>query len=230
MVGLLGMLAAGAAVGARDASNASVRAQNELEIGNAREMLREEFLNRRFDRELGMMKENAKAQAARDEVKYQRAMEDKEAQRKHEMDKTGLLNQGRLETARMRESGANARHRERMSMAEKQGSGKGAASNEDLYVTLKDGRKYLPQTPMEKKARAIFIAGRATSYEDAMKGLMETELLRPAISANVETLTSADAVGHAGSMVNKLYGGGQSAAEASLIIDPKTKKLMPVVK
>jgi len=219
MVGLLGMLAAGAAVGARDASNASVRAQNELEIGNAREMLREEFLNRRFDRELGMMKENAKAQAARDEVKYQRAMEDREAQRKHEMDKAGLLNQGRLEAIRMRESGANARHRERMAM-EKQGSGKGAASNEDLYVTLKDGRKYLPQTPMEKKARAIFIAGRATSYEDAMKGLMETELLRPAISANVETLTSADAVGHAGSMVDKLYGGGQQQKQGVLKWNP----------
>ena len=64
MVGLLGMLAAGGAMGARDASNASVRAQNELEIGNAREMLREEFLNRRFDRELDVARENAKAQAA----------------------------------------------------------------------------------------------------------------------------------------------------------------------
>mgnify|MGYP000920984444 FL=1 len=219
MVGLLGMLAAGAAVGARDASNASVRAQNELEIGNAREMLREEFLNRRFDRELGMMKENAKAQAARDELKYQREVEDKKEQRKHEMDKAGLLNQGRITSANIRESGANARHRERMAM-EKQGSGKGAASNEDLYVTLKDGRKYLPQTPMEKKARAIFIAGRATSYEDAMKGLMETELLRPAISANVETLTSADAVGHAGSMVDKLYGGGQQQKQGVLKWNP----------
>lgn len=219
MVGLLGMLAAGAAVGARDASNASVRAQNELEIGNAREMLREEFLNRRFDRELGMMKENAKAQAARDELKYQREVEDKKEQRKHEMDKAGLLNQGRITSANIRESGANARHRERMAM-EKQGSGKGAASNEDLYVTLKDGRKYLPQTPMEKKARAIFIAGRATSYEDAMKGLMETELLRPAISANVETFTSADAVGHAGSMVDKLYGGGQQQKQGVLKWNP----------
>ena len=149
----------------------------------------------------------------------QGAMDDREAQRKHEMGKAGLLNQGRLEAIRMRESGANARHRERMAM-EKQGSGKGAASNEDLYVTLKDGRKYLPQTPMEKKARAIFIAGRATSYEDAMKGLMETELLRPAISANVETLTSADAVGHAGSMVDKLYGGGQQQKQGVLKWNP----------
>lgn len=220
MVGLLGMLAAGAAVGARDASNASVRAQNELEIGNAREMLREEFLNRRFDRELGMMKENAKAQAARDEVKYQRAMEDKEAQRKHEIDKTGLLNQGRIEAIKMRESGANARHRERMSMAEKQGSGKAAASNEDLYVTLKDGRKYLPQTQLEKDARALVISGVAATYEDAIRGIQSGKLLNPAMSSDPGIFSSQAAVDTAGSMVNKLYGGGQQQKQGVLKWNP----------
>lgn len=230
MVGLLGMLAAGAAVGARDASNASVRAQNELEIGNAREMLREEFLNRRFDRELGMMKENAKAQAARDELKYQREVEDKKEQRKHEMDKAGLLNQGRITSANIRESGANARHRERMSMAEKQGAGKAAASNEYLYVTLKDGRKYLPQTQLEKDARALVISRVAPTYEDAIRGIQSGKLLNPAMSSDPGIFSSGEAVDTAGSMVNKLYGGAQNAAEASLIIDPKTKKLMPVVK
>ena len=51
-------------MGARDASNASVTAQNELEISNAREMMREKnFLTERFDREsLMFAKENAKAQ------------------------------------------------------------------------------------------------------------------------------------------------------------------------
>ena len=109
MVGLLGMLAAGGAMGARDASNASVRAQNELEIGNAREMLREEFLNRRFDRELDVARENAKAQAAQKELEYRRDLEAKDKQYAHEMKKTGLLNQGRLDAEAARNAGANAR-------------------------------------------------------------------------------------------------------------------------
>ena len=68
MAGLLGILAAGGAMGARDASNASVRAQNELEISNAREMMREEFLNRRFDKELELGKIKAKSDIDRDKI------------------------------------------------------------------------------------------------------------------------------------------------------------------
>ena len=168
MVGLLGMLAAGGAMGARDASNASVRAQNELEISNAREMMREEFLNRRFDRELDVSKENAKAQAAQNELKYQRDLEAKDKQYAHEIKKVGLLGQNRLDAEDRRNAGANARLDRRIAADNARASAKGKETSDDLYVTLKDGRKYLPQTNMEKEARGLFIGGIAPSYEDAL--------------------------------------------------------------
>ena len=168
MVGLLGMLAAGGAMGARDASNASVRAQNELEIGNARERLREEFLNRQFDKQMEMNKETNKARAQQADIKYQRDMQDKQAQREHEINKTGLLNKGRLDAEAARNSGANARLDRRLALEKEKINSKGAAANDDLYVTLKDGRKYLPQTEEEKRARTIVLSNPGTSFEEAL--------------------------------------------------------------
>ena len=206
MVGLLGMLAAGGAMGARDASNASVRAQNELEISNAREMMREEFLNRRFDRELDVAKENAKAQAAQNELKYQRDLEAKDKQYAHEIKKVGLLGQNRLDAEDRRNAGANARLEKRLAADKANASSKGeSANNEDLYVTLKDGRKYLPQTNMEKEARGLFIGGIAPSYEDALRGLQTGKFLSPALSVP-GTFTSKKAVDTARNISGQLYG------------------------
>ena len=205
MVGLLGMLAAGGAMGARDASNASVRAQNELEISNAREMMREEFLNRRFDRELDVSKENAKAQAAQKELEYRRDLEAKDKQYAHEMKKTGLLNQGRLDAEAARNAGANARLDRRIAADNARASAKGKETSDDLYVTLKDGRKYLPQTNMEKEARGLFIGGIAPSYEDALRGLQTGKFLSPALSVP-GTFTSKKAVDTARNISGQLYG------------------------
>ena len=205
MAGLLGILAAGGAMGARDASNASVRAQNELEISNAREMMREEFLNRRFDRELDVARENAKAQAAQNELKYQRDLEAKDKQYAHEMKKTGLLNQGRLDAEAARNAGANARLDRRIAADNARASAKGKETSDDLYVTLKDGRKYLPQTNMEKEARGLFIGGIAPSYEDALRGLQTGKFLSPALSVP-GTFTSKKAVDTARNISGQLYG------------------------
>ena len=205
MVGLLGMLAAGGAMGARDASNASVRAQNELEISNAREMMREEFLNRRFDRELDVSKENAKAQAAQNELKYQRDLEAKDKQYAHEMKKTGLLNQGRLDAEAARNAGANARLEKRIAADKDKNPPKPKNDENDLYVTLKDGRKYLPQTELEKKARAYVISGVSPTYEDAIKSIKNEDLLRPAMSVP-GTFTSKKAVDTARNISDQLYG------------------------
>lgn len=229
MVGLLGMLAAGGAMGARDASNASVRAQNELEISNAREMMREEFLNRRFDRELDVAKENAKAQAAKDELKYQRDQEDKAAQREHEIKKVGLLGQNRLEAEDRRNAGANARLDRRLAADKANASSKGeSSSNDDLYVTLQDGRKYLPQTQIEKDARSLVIAGIAKNYEDAIRGIQSGKLLGPAISSSVGVLDSPTAAESAKQLTNRLYGGTQNQPGYELNFDPKSKKLIPM--
>ena len=199
------MLAAGGAMSARDASNASTRAQNELEIGSAKERIREEFLNRRFDRELDVARENAKAQAAQNELKYQRDLEAKDKQYAHEMKKTGLLNQGRLDAEAARNAGANARLDKRIAADKDKNPPKPKNDENDLYVTLKDGRKYLPQTNMEKEARGLFIGGIAPSYEDALRGLQTGKFLSPALSVP-GTFTSKKAVDTARNISGQLYG------------------------
>ena len=205
MVGLLGMLAAGGAMGARDASNASVRAQNELEISNAREMMREEFLNRRFDKELELGKIKAKSDIDRDKIKYENERIDKEAQREHEIKKLGLLGQNRLDVEAARNAGANARLDRRIAADNARASAKGKETSDDLYVTLKDGRKYLPQTNMEKEARGLLIGGIAPSYEDALMGLQTGKFLSPALSVP-GTFTSKKAVDTARNISGQLYG------------------------
>ena len=231
MVGLLGMLAAGGAMGARDASNASVRAQNELEVGNARERLREEFLNRQFDKQMEINKETNKARAQQADIKYQRDMEDKQAQREHEIKKTGLLGQNRLEAEDRRNAGANARLDRRLAVEREKINAKGgAATNDDLYVTLKDGRKYLPQTNQEKEARTLVMTNPGISYEEAIRSINERDLLRPAMSVP-GTFTSSKAVDTARNMAGQLYRSNQPAAGGfELNFDPKSKKLIPAGK
>ena len=56
-----------------------------------------------------MARENAKVQAAQKELEYRRDLEAKDKQYAHEMKKTGLLNQGRLDAEAARNAGANAR-------------------------------------------------------------------------------------------------------------------------
>jgi len=206
MVGLLGMLAAGGAMGARDASNASVRAQNELEISNAREMMREEFLNRRFDRELDVSKENAKAQAAQNELKYQRDLEAKDKQYAHEMKKTGLLNQGRLDAEAARNAGANARLDRRIAADNARASAKGKETSDDLYVTLKDGRKYLPQTEEEKRARTVMLANPGTSFEEALMRNKTAGFVGNAARDPLNAFSNEGITGKAREMIDQIYG------------------------
>jgi len=229
MVGLLGMLAAGGAMGARDASNASVRAQNELEIGNAREALREEFLNRRFDRELDVAKESAKAKSQQEDIKYQRMLEDKAAQREHEMKKTGLLNQGKLDAEAARNAGANARLDRRIAADNARASAKGKETSDDLYVTLKDGRKYLPQTQQEKDARTIVLASQGkTSFEEALMRNKTAGFVGNAARDPLNAFSNEGITGKAREMIDQIYGNKPSSSGYELNFDPKSKKLIPM--
>ena len=231
MVGLLGMLAAGGAMGARDASNASVRAQNELEIGNARERLREEFLNKQFDKQMEMNKETNKARAQQADIKYQRDMQDKQAQREHEIKKTGLLGQNRLDAEDRRNAGANARLDRRLALEKEKINSKGAAANDDLYVTLKDGRKYLPQTEEEKRARTIVLANPGTSFEEALMQNKAVGFVSNAARDPLNSFGDSTITGKAREMVDQLYGGNKPAAgNFELNFDPKSKKLIPMGK
>ena len=154
MVGLLGMMAAGAAIGARNASNQSVAAQNQLEIENAREQLREEYLNKRFDRELETAKEVGKQKAAADEAKYQRDSEEKEKQRAHEIQKTGLLNASREKAAGI---SANSRLQAAQIGAEasKYSVDNRAPKANDQSVTMPDGTVLSFNSPVGKLAKDL---------------------------------------------------------------------------
>lgn len=99
-MGLLGMLVAGGAMGARDASNQNVQAQNQLEIENARESIRQQFYDRRYQQKRSDNLEMAKSQALLDERNYHRDREDKISDRdaKHqlEMAKIGANLKGKM--------------------------------------------------------------------------------------------------------------------------------------
>lgn len=229
MVGLLGMLAAGGAMGARDASNASVRAQNELEIGNAREALREEFLNRRFDKELDVAKESSKAKAQQEDIKYQRDLDAKKEQYAHELKKTGLLNQGRLDAEDRRNEGANARLNKRLAADNAKVSSKDKEVSDDLYVTLKDGRKYLPQTDEEKRARTIVLASQGkTSFEEALMRNKTAGFVGNAARDPLNTFSNEGLTGKAREMIDQIYGNKGNATGYELSFDPKSKKLVPM--
>lgn len=116
MIGL-GILAAGAAQGAANASNMNVQAQNVLEIDQNREALREEYLNRRFDKELAVGRENAKAAGALRDAEYQRkrtdTLTDNEIKHKQTLEiegrkdkRTAASNATRLQAAAMRKAGS----------------------------------------------------------------------------------------------------------------------------
>ena len=88
---LLGFLAAGAAMGARDASNNSVRALNEMELARARngmemdrEALRMKYEERRYQQQREDAKEAGKAKMQLEEARYQRTRADKLVDRESE--------------------------------------------------------------------------------------------------------------------------------------------------
>lgn len=99
---LLGMLAAGAGMGAARASNLNTQAANELEIGDRREMLRMQFLEHQYQQGRADNLADAKNNALLNEAKYERDRGDKlsDAELKHKQSK---------ELIGIQESGRNAR-------------------------------------------------------------------------------------------------------------------------
>lgn len=229
MVGLLGMLAAGGAMGARDASNASVRAQNELEISNAREAMREEFLNRRFDRELDVARENAKAQAAQKEIDYQRSIEAKDKQYAHEMSKTGLLNQGRIDQEDRRNAGANARLDKRLAAEKANAQLKSSADKVDnKSITLSDGTSFTPNSPEYRLAVDMVKSGEYDNLKDAIRTVISKGLVSQA-AGSIQGIAEGT-VPTARNMSNELFGTKPNKSELEFDYDNKNKKLIPMRK
>ena len=170
---MLGILAAGAAQGAANASNMNVQAQNQVETQSTqhgrdleRDALREEFLNKRFDKEVAIVRENAKAAGALRDREYERNRADKlvdnDAKHKQAIEiegfkdkRTAASNATRLQAAALRSKGAEG------------GSGSS--------ITLPNGEVFTPNDADSKAAANLVKLGLAA---DLQEGYQKVHALR----------------------------------------------------
>lgn len=204
MVGLLGMMAAGGAIGARNASNQNVAAQNQLEIENAREQLREEYLNRRFDKELEKAKEIGTQRAEAEKAKSIRDSEEKAKQREHEITKTGLLNAGREKAAGI---SANSRLQAAQigANASKYSVDNRTPKGNDKSVTMPDGTVISMNSTVGKLAADLRAADPSLSAAEAMQKAMAYNLTGEASKNPMNVLSDTvgeNAMGLAGKFTN----------------------------
>lgn len=219
---MLGILAAGAAQGAANASNMNVQAQNQVEMQNMqhgrdleRDALREEFLNKRFDKEVAIGRENAKAAGALRDQEYQRNRADKmvddEAKHKQAITLEGFKdkrsaasNATRLQAAALRSKGA-----------EGGGTGKG--------LQLPNGETFTPNSPEYKLAVDIVKSGVTDDLHEAINIVISKGLVSQSANS-IQGLTEGT-VPAARSMSDQLLG-GQQKQEQSVLKEwnPKTGK------
>ena len=173
---LLGMLAAGAAMGARDASNNSVRAMNEMELMRARtgmemdrEALRMKYEEKRYQQQREDAKEAGKAKMAFEEAKYNRTRADKggdgEAEHKSRMQIEGI-----------KESGRNARFGQRQALL-----------RENANKSSGGAEGFNPRSPEGKAAQDLVEAKLAKDYAEAYEMIQEDKLLRSVAGNNLMT-------------------------------------------
>ena len=208
MIGL-GILAAGAAQGAANASNMNVQAQNQVEAQDVqhgrdmqRDALREEYLNKRFDKEVSMKREDAKAAGALRDMEYQRNRADKivdnDAKHKQAIEiegykdkRTAASNATRLQAAALRSKGAG----------ESGGSSKG--------LQLPSGETFTPNSPEYKLAVDLVKSGEYTDIKDAIRVVISRGLVSQSANS-IQGLTEGT-VPAARSMTGQLLGGQQPA-------------------
>ena len=220
MVGL-GILAAGAAQGAANASNMNVQAQNQLEMQDMqhgrdmqRDALREEFLNRRFDKEVAIDRENAKAAGMLRDMEYQRNRADKQVDSEAEFKR-------RLQLEGMKESGRNARADKRIAAMNATGGGGSPASGKGIQ--LPNGEVFVPTSPEYRLAVDMVKSGVADNLHDAISTVIAKGLVSQSANS-IQGLTEGT-VPTARSMSGQLLG-GQQKQEQSVLKEwnPKTGK------
>ena len=217
---MLGILAAGAAQGAANASNMNVQAQNQVEMQNMqhgrdleRDALREEFLNKRFDKEVAIGRENAKAAGALRDQEYQRNRADKlvddDAKHKQAITLEGFKdkrsaasNATRLQAAALRSKGAEG------------GSGKG--------LQLPNGETFTPNSPEYKLAVDIVKSGVTDDLHEAINIVISKGLVSQSANS-IQGLTEGT-VPAARSMTGDLLGGAKKEQTVLKEWNPKTGK------
>jgi len=139
MAGLLGVLAAGAAQGYGAAKNREVEEHNQLAVENMREMLRQEYEERRFNRQLEGNRQLAQEKAAHrlleHQVKREAKIEDDETAHKRTLERDKFLTDSKFQQLGLLEGGRNKRKSDeiaaRLKAAEMKASS-GGSSGPDL--------------------------------------------------------------------------------------------------
>jgi hypothetical protein len=187
-----GILAAGAAQGAANASNMNVQAQNVLEIDQNREALREEYLNRRFDKELAVGRENAKAAGALRDMEYNRKradiVSDTEAKHKQAVEIEGYKDK--------RSAANNATRLQAASIRGKSSGGDGDSTGKG--VTLPNGEVFVPNDADSKAAANYLKLGLVNTIQE---GYQRVHALRLS-----------------GQAANSIEGLGKTTAEAAMTL------------
>lgn len=209
-----GILAAGAAQGAANASNMNVQAQNQVEMQNMqhgrdvqRDALREEYLNKRFDKEVSMKREDAKAAGALRDMEYQRNREDKRVDGETEFGR-------KLQLEGIKESGRNARADKRLKVDGETGGGSA--------ITLPNGDVFTPNDADSKAAANLVKLGLAT---DLQEGYQKVHALRLTGNAagSIQGLTEGT-IPTAMKMSGELLNGQQKQQSVLKEWNPKTGK------
>jgi hypothetical protein len=167
-----GMLVAGGAMGLRTASNANVQAQNDLELDQAREALREQFHSQRYQQARADAKENFQSQALLNQARYEQQRGDKltDAELKHKQSMA-------LEDRKDKRSAASNATRLQSALLRKESGGSGGSKGN---VTLADGTEFTPRSSEFKVAADMVDTGLAKTIPEAYQIMISKGLISQA--------------------------------------------------
>ena len=233
-MGILGMMAAGGAVGLADASNKQVAAQQQMEMEgmradrvDQREALRQQYLERNFNTQRQDQKDMAKAQMQTEELKYNRNRADKltdaEMTHKQKLELTGMAESGKDRRSAASIAAANKRAADRMAATGgggAAGGGGGARSSQGKLI------------------EDMISMGIAKDPTEAYNLATRSDVLRAALQNPLAQISSDTLIDEVSKLVEGLgptrRGGGlltggnvPSVPEISFALDPKTGKLVP---
>ena len=169
-MGLLGMLAAGAGGGIRHASNASVQAQNILETDQARERLRAEFYDARYNRKRQDQIIDAKSQGLLNQAVYER-------DRANKLSDSEIEHGRKIEIEGLKESGRNARNNAKIAAGNQ-----GGKADEDS-IMLADGTVFKPNDATSKMAANLVRIKSARDIPHAYEIIFGKDLASQAASS-----------------------------------------------
>lgn len=217
MVGLLGVLAAGAAQGYGATKNAEVNMHNAAVIENNREMLRQQFEEQRFNRQLQASREAAIMNAEFENAKYHRDRSDKladeEMKHNREMQKYGLLEEGRNK----RNASSNAA---RMKAAEMRSQGGG------LLDSSGGGKA---QSTVGKTIQDLMNLGLASNPQEAYN-LYEESGLAKMLASSPMVMRPEQIIDYIRMWRGQRQSGGMNGGAnqvADFVFNPETGKLEP---